>query len=1014
MRIARYCIDAPVFTWIVVLICLLGGTWGFFSLGRLEDPAFTIKTAAVVTQYPGATAEVVAREVSEPLESAIQKMSEVDTILSVNTPGQSLIEVEIKSTYDGTELPDIWTKLRARIDDAARSLPDGVSRPYVNDSFGDVFGLYYAVTAPDFTDQELHDLATFVRRVLLTVPGVADVDVSGLPEETIYVDTNLALTFNQGVPPQAIVNSIATANSVAEAGERDGVRIDGPEGRDSVSDIEGLSVGAGGEVIRLADIVTVTRGRVTDPSLLIRHDGVEAFTIGIAGIATANIVTVGQRVDAQLAGLAVEIPSGVSLHPIYQQHIVVDEASNAFLINLATSVGIVVVVLALFMGWRAAIVVGSTLLLTVAGTLLLMALFAIEMERISLGALIIAMGMLVDNAIVIAEGMQTSMLRGRTSREAADETSSKTQIPLLGATVIGIMAFAGIGLSPDATGEFLFSLFAVIGISLILSWILAITVTPLLAHYFFKVGKGGEDDAYGGLLFKAYGAVLRGALRFRWLVIVALIGVTAACFMNFGNLRNQFFPDSNTPLFFVHYKLPQGTPIEQTSDDLARIEAWLAEREEVRSVTTFVGDGATRFMLTYPTQRANPSYGHMIVRVGSIEQIAPLQLALKDFADTDLVGSEFRTKRLLFGPGGGDPIQLRLSGPDPKVLRRLGLEAKALMLASSDDFTGLRTDWREQELVLAPVYADDRAQTAGIARDDVASTLKYATEGITAGVYREDERLIPIVVRAPPGDAVQLSDHLVYSEAAGALVPLTQVTDGFEFEVQNTLVHRRDRVPTLTVSGDITPGVGAAEVHSAIREAVEAMELPQGYQMVWGGEFEDSTEAQQSLAQQLPVSLIIMVVISILLFNAVRQPLIIWLLVPMSVNGVVVGLLATDLPFSFTALLGLLSLSGMLIKNGIVLVEEIDLVRATGKTLEPAIVEASVSRLRPVVLAAATTILGMLPLLGDAFFVSMAVTIMGGLAFASILTLIAAPVFYRVFFARDGRREAAEAEAVPA
>ncbi|MEL7416772.1 MAG: efflux RND transporter permease subunit, partial [Pseudomonadota bacterium] len=320
-------------------------------------------------------------------------------------------------------------------------------------------------------------------------------------EETIYVDTNLALTFNQGVPPQAIVNSIATANSVAEAGERDGVRIDGPEGRDSVSDIEGLSVGAGGEVIRLADIVTVTRGRVTDPSLLIRHDGVEAFTIGIAGIATENIVTVGQRVDAQLAGLAVEIPSGVSLHPIYQQHIVVDEASNAFLINLATSVGIVVVVLALFMGWRAAIVVGSTLLLTVAGTLLLMALFAIEMERISLGALIIAMGMLVDNAIVIAEGMQTSMLRGRTSREAADETSSKTQIPLLGATVIGIMAFAGIGLSPDATGEFLFSLFAVIAISLLLSWVLAITVTPLLGHYLFKAGSADGADPYGGAFY---------------------------------------------------------------------------------------------------------------------------------------------------------------------------------------------------------------------------------------------------------------------------------------------------------------------------------------------------------------------------------------------------------------------------------------------------------------------------------------------------------------------------------
>lgn len=1013
MNIARNSIEKPLYTWLIILIALFGGIWGFLSLGRLEDPAFTIKQSVIVTQYPGATAEQVALEVSEPLESAIQKMGEVDVITSVNQPGLSLIEVEIKSTYDGEELPDIWTKMRARVRDAARGLPTGVSQPYVNDSFGDVFGLFYAVTAEGFSDAEKHELATFLRRELLTVDGVADVEVAGLPDEAIFVEPDLALSVNQNVPLQSINNAIATADSVSESGtirNPDGkTTILTAEGSDSVSAIAGLSVGSQGKVINLFDMADVHRGRQTDPELLVRFDGVEAFTLGIAGLATENIVEVGKNVDAKLAELDADIPFGVELLPIYQQHVVVEQASNDFLVNLAMSVGIVVLVLALFMGWRAAIVVGSTLLLTVVGTLLFMALFSIEMERISLGALIIAMGMLVDNAIVVAEGIQISMLKGKNSRDAADEAAGKTQIPLLGATVIGIMAFAGIGLSPDATGEFLFSLFAVIGISLLLSWVLALTVTPLLGHYFFKQGKEGDADAYGGFIFRAYGASLRLALKLRWLVIPGLVAITVACFAGFGLMKQQFFPNSNTPLFFVHYKLPQGTPIERTSRDLAEIEEWLSEREDVVSVATFVGQGATRFMLTYSAEKQNPSYGHMIIRTETIDDIPALQADLEAFGTSLFPEGEFRTKRLVFGPGGGDPIQARFSGSDPKVLRQLADEAIQRMAEASENVIGVRSDWREQELAVRPIYATERAQTAGITRDDIAGVLQFSTDGFTAGVFRERDRLIPIIVRRPPEGEYSIVDQVVYSPQSENFVPVEQMVDSFEYESLNTLVHRRDRVLTITVGADIPPDLTAAQVHAEVRAAIEDIPLPPGYKMEWGGEFESSGDAQASLGKQLPLSLLIMVLISVLLFNAIRQPIIIWLLVPMSVNGVVIGLLGTGLPFTFTALLGLLSLSGMLIKNGIVLVEEIDLVRAEGKPLREAIVEASVSRLRPVMLAAVTTILGMAPLLTDAFFVSMAVTIMGGLAFATILTLIAAPVFYLVFFKRDERREAASA-----
>lgn len=1005
MNIARFSIEKPLMTWLVILGALLGGLWGFSSLGRLEDPAFTIKQVVISTQYPGATAEQVAAEVSEPLESAIQKMGEVDKITSMNQPGHSLITVEVFSTFGGDDLPPIWTKLRNRVSDAARSLPDGVSTPFVNDSFGDVFGMYYAVTADGFSDAEKHRLATFLRRELLTVEGVADVEVKGLPDEAIFIEPDIARMVNQNMPPQAIVGALATADSVVQAGvlRSEGVRtiIQAPDGSGSVEALASLTIGSSGEVINLFDVSGVYRGRKETPDLMVRYNGTDAFTIGVAGLSTKNIVDVGRRADARLSELDSKIPYGVTLHPIYQQHVVVDEASSAFMLNLAMSVSIVVIVLAIFMGWRAAVVVGATLLLTVVGTLFFMALFSIEMERISLGALIIAMGMLVDNAIVVAEGMQISMRRGKDSLLAADEAAAKTQIPLLGATVIGIMAFAGIGLSPDATGEFLFSLFAVIGISLLLSWVLALTVTPLLGHYFFRQGSGGEDTAYSGWMFRMYGWSLERALRFRWLVMAGLVAVTVVCFAGFGQVKQAFFPDSNTPMFFVHYKLPQGTGIHTTSDDLRRMEDWLAKRKEVVSVTTFVGQGASRFMLTYEAGKANPSYGHLIIQTETLDQIPPLQDALDAFGQANFPAGEFRTKRLVFGPGGGAPIELRLSGQNPDVLRKLSSEMIAVMQDASQNLHSLRTDWREQELVLKPIYATERAQTAGISRDEVAQVLQMATDGVNSGVYREGDRQIPIITRLPRDSQLGLADQVVFSSSTGAVLPIEQMIDGMEYETQNTLVYRRNRVPTLTILADIPSGITATQVQAEIQDAVESMTLPVGYRLDWGGEYESSRMAQKALGAQIPVSVLIMVLISVLLFNALRQPLIIWLLVPMSVNGVVVGLLATDMPFTFTALLGLLSLSGMLIKNGIVLVEEIDLVRAEGVALTEAIITASTSRLRPVMLAAVTTILGMAPLLGDAFFVSMAITIMGGLAFASILILVAAPVLYYLLFSHE-------------
>lgn len=1016
MGIARFSIERPLYTWVIILFCLFGGLGGYLSVGKLEDPTFTLKSALVITPYPGATASEVAVEVSEVLESELQKMDEIDTITSTNRPGLSVIEVEIQDTYDGTELPQVWDDMRDRVADAIPSLPIGALQPSINDSFGDVYGLYYAVTAPGYTDAEVWEIATFLRRELLSVDGVADAELLGLPEEAVFIEPSSRRLNSLGVSPGAILGAIETIDTVVPTGTaeigRTGIRLDPPKPERSLSDISALTIGVQGTTINLSDIAEVSRARVEKPNHLIRHNGVEGFTIGIAGLTSENIVNVGARVEARISEISELLPMGVTFEPIYEQHTVVNEANSEFLVSLAMSVGVVISVLVVFMGWRSAIVVGSSLFLTVTATFFFMWIFDIKVERISLGALIIAMGMLVDNAIVVAEGMQVQMRRGRKAVNAADEVARRTQIPLLGATVIGVMAFAGIGLSPDSSGEFLFSLFAVIAISLSVSWFIAVTVTPLLSSYLFKTEESGDvKDPYDTLFFRAYGSLVRFVLKIRWLVIAALVSGTVACFWAFGMVTQQFFPPANTPLFFFNYKAAEGTRIQAASDDLAIIEDWLSDREDVVSYTTSIGSSLTRFILTYTPDDPNPSFGQIVVRANSFEDIPKLRDELAEFASIELPWAESRVQQIIYGPPVGADVEVRISGPDPDVLRELADEAKSIFQTETELLQTERTDWRERELVSQPVYSTERAQTLGINRSDVATAMALATDGVRAGTLRERDRLIPIVVRTPRDElnsASPVLDQIVFANAAGAYTTIDQVIDGFEVIARDTLIQRRDRNPTVSVQAFTLPGILPPQAFNEVRASVEAMSLPPGYSMEWGGEFESAGEAMASLGKQMPLSFGVMFIITLLLFGKLRQTWVIWTIVPMAVNGVALGLLFTNLPFSFTAMLGLLSLSGMLIKNAIVLVEEIDAQKAEeGLPQSDAIITASVSRLRPVILASATTILGMAPLLFDVFFASMAVTIMAGLGFASILTLIGVPVLYHTYLRKERRSEKA-------
>ncbi|NOR81258.1 MAG: AcrB/AcrD/AcrF family protein, partial [Methyloprofundus sp.] len=898
-------------------------------------------------------------------------------------------------------------ELRRKVSDVQRDLPEGTRPSVVNDDFGDVYGIFYAVTAPGFSTKEILDISTFLRRELLTVPNVAKVETAGERTETIYIEIPSDRITRFGLSTQQILAILQSENTVTDAGAvtLDGrrIRIASGEGFDSLAHIENLRIGKPGttEQISLIDIANIRREPTEIPDHLVHFNGYEAFTLAVSGLSDANIVIVGQAVEARLEELKSRIPLGVEISPIYEQHKVVDESINDFIDNLMVSVAIVIFVLCLMMGWHIGLIVGATLLLTVLGTLLFMSLFGIDMERISLGALIIAMGMMVDNAIVVAEGMLINMQRGIPAKEAACQATDRTQIPLLGATIIGIMAFSGIGLSDDITGEFLFSLFAVICFSLLLSWILAITVTPLLGYLFLKVKTADtETDPYAGPVYKAYQAVLKGVLHARMLTVIVLVIVTVACFAGFGSVKQEFFPYSNTPLFYIHYQLPEGADIRTTAHDMAEIDDLIRAKTEVVSVAGFIGRGASRYMLTYNPEQPNHSYGQFIVRVPDKQVIDTLAAELKQELSAAYPNAEIRTERLVFGAAAAAKIEARFSGSDPAILRQLGSQATAIM-AANEALIDVRTNWRQKESVLAPVFNAERARIAGIGLNEVALSLQFATTGVQASTYRENDKLIPIVARPPDverHDPSRLNDRLVFSAMTQTFVPITQVIDRVKTISEDVLIHRRNRVRTLTAQAEPAPGLTADSANKLIIEQIEAIELPVGYKMEWGGEYETSRDAQTALNSKLPVSMLVMLIISILLFGKVRQPLIIWLVVPMSVCGVVIGLLVTDTPFSFMALLGLLSLSGMLMKNAIVLVDEIDTQIAEDKDHYDAIIHASVSRIRPVFLAAGTTILGMLPLINDAFFASMAVTIMGGLAFATLLTLIAVPVFYALFF----------------
>jgi len=994
----------------IIIICLTLG-FGFFSyqnMARFEDPEFIIRTAQVFVPYSGASPREVAEEVTEPLERALQELQEVDSISSTSTAGVSEIKVDIKSEFSKTksELQIVWTKLRNKINDAKASLPPGAGTPKVFDDFGDVYGLSYLLTGEGYSPDELKAYAKQLQSAILQVKGVAKVALTGVQQEGIFVEISRQELASLGVSISNIYAILDKQNTVVSAGDTkigDQRIIIDPNGAiDSVAAIKNLLVSAkaDGKAIYLKDIANVYRGFQSPASKLVRYNAKPAISLGVASVLGTNVVKVFERVDAKVAETQSQRPIGMNVHEYYHQGEVVQASVDNFVVNVIVALVIVMATLLIFMGLRSGIVIGAVLLLTIFATLATMDFSGIPMHRISLGALIIALGMMVDNAIVVTEGILVGTKQGRKKLEIASEVVKQTKWPLLGGTLVGIVAFAPIGLAPGDTAEFTGHLFWVVLISLLYSWLFAVTITPLFCHWLFKeTAEKPNIEEKPNKIIALYQSVVVKAMHHRWLTVAIVVGLFVTSMWGFQFVKSGFFPASTTPQMVVDFWLPQSTDIEKTEQDMLQLESFIQDLEGVEGVQTLIGGGGLRYMLIYGSESPNSSYGQILAKVDDYKRLDSMLPKVQAYIDGAFPDAQGKVWRFVMGPGGGSKIEATFKGPDPEILRSLANQAKAIMVDDGGALS-IKDSWRQQVRVIEPQYVPANAQRAGITRTDVADALQQNFSGRTVGLYREADELIPIIVRAPAKERLQINDIgniQVQSKITGLTVPLAQVTNGFNTVWRDGILKREDRVWTIKAQSDPLPGQLASELFNRVKPKIEAIALPDGFILEWDGEFGQSQESNAMLASTLPLGLLAMVLIVVVLFNAIKQAIIIWLVVPLALIGVVFGLVTTQIPLEFMGILGLLSLSGLLIKNAIVLVDQMDMEISQGKARFDAVVESANSRVRPVMMGTLTTVLGVIPLYFDAFFQSMSVVLVYGLLFATLLTLLIIPVLYVIF-----------------
>lgn len=1007
MSIASYAMSHKRVMHFILTLFLVGGIVAFQNLGKQEDAPFIIKEAIFTTQYPGASQHEVEELVTEVIEREIQSHWGVDFIKSESRAGLSIVRVSMYQDIPKETFNQIWDELRRKVLDVQPKLPPGASPIDVNDDFGDVFGVYYALTADEgFTYYELEQYAEFIKRELVTVQDVKKVTLFGLQPKVVNVEISQEKLANAGVHPNVLASTIQSQNKLVKSGKLQAtdneIRIDAKGTFQSMQEIEELVIsGTGNNQFRLKDLATVTMDYLDPPMSKMRMNGLRAAGVGISTREGGNSVVMGELVAQRIQQLKKQLPVGIEIEGIYFQDKVAVEANNNFILNLIVSISIVVLIILLAMGVRAGILIGSSLLFSILGTLLLMLLVKVDLHRTSLAAIIVAMGMLVDNAIVVTDNAMMSVKKGVPRVKALIDGATVPQWGLLGATFIAIISFLPLYMAPSNTAEVIKPLFIVLAISLGLSWIFALIQTTVYGEMILKGPEGEESkDPFDTPFYIKLKNFIELSIRRRWMTLGVVLAVFVGALSLWGQVEQSFFPAIDKPLFKIDYFLPQGSTIEATERDVHVIEEYLLNDERVKNVSITIGSGPLRYYLATVSWSARPNLANFLVETNTPEEAESLMSEMRmhlgnNFPDALPIFYKFKVS-----PYPDAIIEPTFMGPDPEVLRGLANQAVAYM-KDEELVESIRDSWGEQTLVWTPIYSQNKGQIAGVSREDMATTLTRLTDGQVVGEFREGDEVSPILIKdanRKDYDYGNLGSVPVFNKD-GVPVSLDQVTEGYELKWENPVIMRYNRQRAIAAQCDPVWGVENPEVEANLMPLINGMELPEGYTMFWDGIYEDQVLSQEAIASQLPVAVVLMITILVFLFNSYRKPLIILLMIPLIMIGVILGFLVTGQSFGFFAILGLLGLIGMVIKNAIVLIDQIEIeVETNGLSPYDAVVRAAQSRAIPVSMAAGTTILGMIPLLPDPMFGGMAATIMGGLFVATMLTIIVLPVLYAIMY----------------
>lgn len=1069
----KWALNNRKFVFFLVAALVIGGIFSFNSMSKLEDPEIKVKQAMVITTYPGASAHEVELEVTEPLENSIRSIKGVETVTSRSMNDVSIIEVHLSLTVPDAQVEQQWDLLRRKVNDTKRLLPSGANMPIVKDDFGDVYGMFYAITNDGYTAQEMTQYIELIKREVQNIEGVAAVSVYGLQNECINIELLQEKMANLGVHPVEVIATLNGQNQTAYSGyylsgdQR--IRVTVNDRYKSANDISELLLqGHEKDQLRLSDIAKITMETEQPIRNQLLYDGQQAYGFSIAALGGIDITKLGKETDAKMESLKESlIPAGIEFHKVFYQPERVKEALNSFLGNLLLSISIVIVVLMFAMGFKSGVIIGTNLFVIVFGTFLILNNFDGTLQRVSLGTFVLAMGMLVDNAIVIIDGILVDLKRGVPKQEALTSIGKKTAMPLLGATLIAILAFFPIFLSPDTAGVYVRDLFIVLAVSLMLSWILALTLVPIHASYsLYRENKFGkkknkksniapdiitsnslannsgsnavenanksdntkqQKDPFDSHSYKALRKVLSWVLCHKTTSIVVATILVAASLFSYQFLPQGFFPDMEYNQLYIEYKLPEGATSETVKKDLEQISAYLKEKEEVTHITTSIGGTPGRYNLVRSMAMPSMSYGELIVDFHTSKEVVKCIPDIQKHLTENYPQAYARVKRynLMYKKF---TIEVQFNGPDPAILRDLTAQAQEIMHKNSNTVLECN-DWEPKTPVVVVNYNQPAARSLGLSRSDIAISLLAATEGIPTGVFYDGRDRFNIYLKTVEEQGSPLKDlnnaqvfgmvppiqNLLNKETIRGLitgsiqeeevisellrtVPLSQAANGIEIEWHEPLVIRHNGQRAMKAQCEPAPGISATSARQSILKEIESIELPAGYTLEWEGEFKASKQSTRYLFKNFPLAIILMIAILILLFRDYRKPLIILLCMPLLFVGVVFGMLLSGKVFGFVAIVGILGLIGMMIKNGVILMDEINMQLSMGIEPMKALLDSSSSRFRPVMMASMTTILGMIPLLADDLFGSLAVTIMGGLLIGTIITLLFIPILYAIFF----------------